>query len=238
MSYGNKPQYPTRVKTILDDGKLKLSADPIAGGTGRPTLSLYVANTPNQDGGVAANPRIDVYTNVPTDKERGRIRAAMDMPAFFSMMELLKLVADPATPAGAVYTVDNAKPDFRNGKRQETPLLENRTILGKDKDGRIYISILSVDTDRPKIRFHFGAGMYHRMARPQGGEPLTDAEVSAIAARAWIETMSRLVPQVAADVYKFVPKDPNGGNGGGYNGNNNKPAPAASSSDYGDDLPF
>ena len=48
MSYGNKPQYPTRVKTILDDGKLKLSADPIAGGTGRQTLSLYVANTPNQ----------------------------------------------------------------------------------------------------------------------------------------------------------------------------------------------
>ncbi len=235
MSYGNKPQYPTRSKTILDDNKLKLSADPVAGGTNRPTLSLYVANTPNQEGAIAANPRIDVYTNVPTDKDRGLIRAAMDMPAFFHLMELMSLVSNAATEAGTVYTIDNAKPDFRNGKRQEMPLLETRTIVGKDKEGRVYISILSTDTDRPKIRFHFGAGQYHRITRPQG-TALTDAEVSMLAATAWVRQMTQLVPLVASNEYKYVPKAPP--EGGGYNNRQSASAANTNPNDYGDDLPF
>lgn len=236
----SNPRYPTRTKTILDDSKFKLSADPLPNGKGRPSLCLYCANTPNQEGGIAANPRIDVYTNVPNDKQNGLIRAAMDSEALFNLFECLKLIQDPATESPSAFAIDNGKPDFRNGKRQEEPLIETKTMVGKDKEGRCYISILSTDSDRPKIRFYFAPGIYHRITRIQGGQPLTSAELSAICVRGWISKMQQFFPIVASEAYNYAPRPDNNsgnnsGNRGGYGNNSNN---KSSSESMEDDLPF
>lgn len=242
-------QYPQRVKTILDDNKLRLSADPLPGGEGRPSMSIYYSGT--------GNPRIDVYTNMPGDKDNGRIRGDLDLPTFFEFLECLReLAATDAIPEQAYVIENKTKPwDQVNKRPGKEMVVATRLSCGKDKDGRIFIALTSYEQDRPRIRFFFGTGFFHSLGHPNGGK-MSDAEVSRFKARGFVNMMGLLMAGVATRDWKEKEKKPDGqqggGNRGGYNGGggggnrggygggggNARPAPAASSSDEGDDLPF
>lgn len=237
--YQNRNQ---REKSILDDPKLKLSADKLPDGDGRPTLSLYAAGN---------NPRIDVYTNVPSDKDNGKIRAEIDLVI---AMEILEVIEEYAATGevGCKATWENSGKgwDRANNRPTKDIFVKSKIVVGKDKEGRLYMACLAADPDRPKIRFYFGINMFRKMFI--GEEKATDSQVSCISARAWVKAIRALLPAVLATQY--VHRTPNqnnqgggnrnGGNSGGGYGNRQQSngggsgRSQANNHDEGDDFPF
>jgi hypothetical protein len=230
-----------REKTILDDPKLKLTADKLPDGDGRPTMSWYAAGN---------NPRIDVYTNVPSDKDNGKIRAEIDIVI---AMEILEVIEEYATSGevGCKATWENSGKgwDRANNRPTKDIFVKSKIVVGKDKEGRLYIACLAADPDRPKIRFYFGVNMFRKMFI--GEEKATDAQVSCISARAWVKAVRALMPIVLAGQYVHRTPNNNGGQqggnnrqgGGGYGnrqgGNESRRPPANGTyGDEGDDIPF
>lgn len=224
------------VKTALNDPKLKLYAPVLPGATQAPSLEWGYANN---------NPFILVRTNFPNDKDYGRIKAALDMPAFYETLALLEKVV--ATPEEVAYTMENKnKPWSREqGARVKDPILETTTVVGRDKEGKIFIAILHYDKSRPKVIFHFGHRMYHSVHKRNGD--LSAAEVSNFAATGMITALREIMGAVAADQY--VHKTMDSGNNKGDNrsqrggnsytrGNQDNDAGSNSGSDDFDDLPF
>lgn len=227
-----------RAKTVLDDPKLKLTADALPGGEGRPSFLLYYTGN---------HPRIDVYTQMPNDKDNGKIRGTLDVVVLFSIGECLARLAD--TDDVGPYTIENLDHTWKDKVRSKEPVLMTKTVMGKDKDGRIYIALLSADSERPKVRFYFGLSYYHQLKR--GNEVLSDAEISKIVARAWSKAIMSLYSNVAAANYEH--KDRNAGNKGGDQnrgrgnsggnqrggwGNNSGGGSKSNDNSFDDDLPF
>lgn len=199
------PQRAPRKKHYLDDYKLRLSAEPLSGGKGRPSLCATVVNN---------NPRIDVYTNKPDDKNRGQITAKMDAPTMYVLLELIKSLFD--APPKTQYAIKNLRPGENKEKIHDTT-----TVVGKDDQGRIYIAVLSADPERPKVNFLFGMAHYHTLAAGNGVK-LTEGEISVFAARAWCNLIKELMINVMTDNYTEPPPRENKyGNKGGGGGNNN-----------------
>ena len=74
---------PEAVMTAINDPKLKLYAPPLPGSTKSPSL---------EPGYKDNNPYFLVRTQFPNDKDYGRIRAGLDMPAFYETLELIEKV--------------------------------------------------------------------------------------------------------------------------------------------------
>lgn len=222
---GGKPNFPKTpfVETLLDDRKLRLSAPPISGSKQRPQLSVAV---------VGGNPRINVYTNLDGDKENGRISAKMDLFAWGQLLEMIEHVI--ATPDISRLQMANKRPMDQNeqspgGKRE--PIHETTSVVGRDKDGKIYIAVLAADNDRPKVIFHFGAQYYHTIVyRDAPQNFLEDRFVSELAAKAWVKSMRAAVMQILTDkaaekgAAKAAKKEAEGGGGGGGNSGGGKPS--------------
>lgn len=230
-------QYPERVKTILDDPKLRLSADPLPGGTGRPSFTVYWANSDN--------PRIDVWTNMPNDKDNGRIRADLDLPTFYDFLELVKYVAEHDVPVEEPFVFENSTHpwDKANNRKSKELVVQSRLVVGKDQEGKIYIATTSWEKDRPKIRFYFGTGYFHSLGYP-GGKKMSNADVSKFRALSFYNMMSHLMAAVAAKDWEPRPPKDKGNNqsggGGGYGnrgGGQSQPAQQANY-DSAADLPF
>ena len=237
MSDNNRTQ---REKTILDDPKLKLSADKLPDGEGRPTFSLYAAGN---------NPRIDVYTNVPNDTDNGKIRAEIDIVI---AMEILEIIEEYATSGevGCKATWENSGKgwDRANNRPTKDAFVKSKIVVGKDKEGRLYIACLSPDPDRPKVRFYFGQNLFRKMFI--GEEKATDAQCGSISARAWVKAVRALLPTVLATQYVHRTAQSNnqngsygggGGGGGNYGGGGNNRQQGGRSQparEMDDDLPF
>lgn len=216
---GGKPNFPKTpfVETLLDDRKLRLSAPPISGSKQRPQLSVAV---------VGGNPRINVYTNLDGDKENGRISAKMDLFAWGQLLEMIEHVI--ATPDTSRLQMANKRPMDQNeqspgGKRE--PIHETTSVVGRDKDGKIYIAVLAADNDRPKVIFHFGAQYYHTIVyRDAPQNFLEDRFVSELAAKAWVKSMRAAVMQILTDkaaekgAAKAAKKEAEGGGSGNSGG--------------------
>lgn len=219
--------YPTREKTILDDTKFKLSTEEVKGGKGRPTLSLYCANSPDpKTKRVSSNPRIDVYTNVPGARDNGLIRAKFDMQTLYQLFYWLEKLGSDAN--GTSYGID-CETNGKDGKK----ILESVIVFGKDSNGRYFISVLDKKDDTsPKIRFYFSNTFYHKIRR-MGGEPLTDSEISHGALMGWVNMFKQQFPIVAHAQYKT------GSSGQSYNSSSDNRASSTTSSDgFEDDLNF
>lgn len=207
----DKKQYTPRPKNALDDYKLRLVGDKLAGATKRSMLAVSV---------IGNNPRINVFTNVENDKDNGIIRAAMDTPTFYILLDRLEhaLTADP----GFRDYIENKKPP--RDRTQRGLELESKTIVGKDKDGLVYMSVLSADESRPRAKFVFKTSYHHDLINGSTGQRYSDAEMSVIVARAFLNMMKRLVSNVIDTHYREPEKRPfNGGggnSGGGWKGNN------------------
>jgi len=215
-----------RVKTLLDDQHFKLTANPVSGHK-RPTFHLYYTNN---------NPRIDIWTNVDNDADKGRITVNLNMTALYQLFEVIEKIAlDPTPDVLYKMTNENHPWDKQANRRAKDPVVLSTTAVGRDKEGRVWISVLAANPNRPKICFYFGAHQYHKLSRR--GEVLTDAEVSTMAALAFIKQLRDAVSNVSANgPAAYTPKEPQGQNnnqnrsGGGYS--------ASTNTQQDDDLPF
>lgn len=221
-----------RKKNALDEYKLRLSCPPLVDQGAKWPGALAVSLVKNQV-------HLDVYTNVPNDKNRGNIRAAMDMLTFGAFLELFEAVI--ASPADTAYKIPNKNHTFFEGKRSEEPRLVSTTIVGRDKEGVMFLALVA--KDRPYLKFDFLGTSYHAIIGPDG-QPLSKADASNFFARGWVRTIGALVASVADSEYvPPVPKDGAAGGGGngsyGSNGNqqrsNSAPSKPASSGGWGED---
>lgn len=238
-------QFTPRTKTILEDIGLRLTSEQLPNGTGKPTLKFYQT---------ARNKiRADMYPNLPNLQQNGLIRADMEFSEFFTILQWVDYITDPAVPNGTTYQVAHEDFTFFNKKRSESTQLIHRTIIGKDDEGRIYLSILSPKPDDAKVRFYFDHPHLCTIKAIGGTLAITPAELSARSAKAWVVMMNAYMPAITAahwvDKSQQNQQNQQGGQGGGYNGGGNgggynnrggnsggNNAPAAPASD--DDMPF
>ena len=241
MAGNNNFRPAPRKKNALDEYKLRLSGPTLTDQGAKFPGALAVSVVKNQI-------HLDVYTNVPNDKNNGNIRAAMDHLTFGAFLELFDAVLKSGPDTA--YKIVNKNHTFFEGKRSEEPRVVSTTILGRDKEGVMFIALVA--KDRPYLKFDFLGTNYHAIMGPDG-QPLSKAEASNFFARGWRRTINNLTGGVA--VAEYVAPEPKnkdgasgggyngggnrngGGNGGGYNGggNRNGDAPASSGNDWGND---
>ena len=133
------------------------------------------------------------------------------------------------------------------GDTGQPKLLAATMVVGKDKQGVLYFSLVKKDTT--PIKFSFRPG---RMAEHLSGNEIADAALTSIRyAEAWLETVPRLFSlRLRDDVYDWQAEKNEGGNGGGNGGYNNGnrnnnggggnggQRQSAPSNDFDDDLPM
>lgn len=210
-----QPQFPQRTKTILDDASLRLFADPLPNATGKGTMKVY----PNAKNSV----RLDIFTNVPNEKNNGNIRADVPYTDMQALCDLLLYLAMPTTPNDEVYRLDYEDFQFFNGKRSETKQLIYSIFAGKTEAGRIYISVKLPEAGRSVIQFFLDSAIRLQIKRVKGGD-MSDAEISALATRAWVNRITPLLNEILPTVWvdKAAQRAQNGGGqGGGRNGGGN-----------------
>lgn len=212
-------QFPQRTKTILDDPRLRLTAEPLPNGTGRPTAKFY---TP-----MSNKVRMDVYSNLPNAKNNGLIRADITYDSMFVFIEYIRKLADSSTPNDTYWAASFEDFTFFNKKRSEAPQVIYRMIMGKDDVGRIYISLTTPQTEDVKIRFFFETPHLLTIKAIGKTVEIPVSQLSSTAALAWCNMMSAYISSITEK--NWVDKTPNaggngggnGGNRGGYGGNNN-----------------
>lgn len=201
----NQQRYKQRPKNAMDHTKLRLTAPPPQGGNRRPAMAFSVVNN---------NPRIDVYTNIETDKDGGKIRAAMDTPVFFSVLELIQQAIDSTEPFQRA--IENKNHKFFNGKRSEKPETISKTIVGKDEEGRVFISVVAKGVT--PVKFIFTHSYYHNYMH-RDGSPVSEAEVSVLMAKSYLKMLQGMIPSVLTKHYvEPPPRDNNNNRGGGNRG--------------------
>lgn len=230
-------QFPQRTKSILEDIGLRLTADALPQGTGKCTLKFYQTGRNRI--------RADMYPNLPSQQNNGLIRADIGFGEFYAILQWVQYLADSSVPAGA-YQIAHEDFTFFNKKRSDAPQLIHRTVIGKEEDGRIYISVLSPANDSAKVKFYFEHPHLCTIKALGGTPTITPAVLSARSALAWVSAMTGLIPDIitAAWVDKSQQNQGGGNNGGGNNGGNRNNGGGyqgqgggnASQSD--DDMPF
>jgi len=172
-------------ETAISNFKLKLIGQKQDNSPKPPTLNVSV---------VFNNPRLSVFTNIPGDNDHGGITAPMDPLIFTALMDQLLVVADG--PSDTQLSIENMTGPPSDLK------LHSTTIIGKDKKGRVYISVVA--KDRPKIKFLFLPSQWHNFIN-KNGERLSEEEVTVIYAKSWANTFKKLVPLEMNENY--IPRD-------------------------------
>ncbi len=213
---------PPAPKVIFDHPKLKIYAPcPTPGGKGKKSsLGWKVHDN---------NPRIVVYTNCPDDtgeqNEYGKINANMDALMFSSLLIQLDQLAKMDTPASEPirFAIGNKKAGWdRQANKPGEPYEVSTTWIGKDTDGRCWITVRSKKKERPVIKFYFGIPEFHDI-RNADGSAWTDGQKSVLGLQGYIEMMKGMMPYFLAANYKEAEKkDGNGGGRGGYSGGGNR----------------
>lgn len=184
-------------KTAFDEMKLRLEGKLQEGQRRPPNLRVSV---------IRNNPRIDVFTNIEGDRDNGRISAPMDGLTFFALIVKVEEIA--AGEPDVQVKISN-----KVGKPGEQRIVSH-TIVGKDKEGRCFISVVA--QDRPKIKFTFLPSDWHELAH-RDGTPFGEDELSCVYAKAWAKIMSELAPNVMDHHFEERVYNKPGQGGGGYN---------------------
>lgn len=190
----------------LSEFKLRLSAPPQQGGTKKATLAMGIYKN---------NPRLIVKTNVPNDKDFGRITAALNTFTFMALLYLIDTIADGPVDTKEVL---NNNSDYVAGRKFDSPVTVSKVMVGKSKEGIVWIAITA--KDRPMIKFEFQTDEWHFLSHADGTN-WTEAESSVLYAHAWTNTARSLVPLILKEEYvapEFNDNGRGGGNGGGRGG--------------------
>lgn len=184
---------------VLDNGKLTLSAPKLANGEFPPKFKVGTYNN---------NPQYTVFTGVTSAKRGGVISAGMDPITFYTSLRLIERMIDEPTPQETVtYEIEN------HAGRGAEKAIKSRTIIGKDPEGVVFISILDVDDSMPKVRFNFDADFYHKI----NVNGMTKGQISCISAQGFVDAWRSILGPHLVKSYEKVVFRGNGGGGGGYN---------------------
>lgn len=209
---------PEKAKCALNNSKIALSAPCPGMGPNAKHATLKFEIFQN-------NPRIVVRSNDPSeanrDKNFGEIKAAMDPTVFYAFLEFLKIATD--SPTEIKNKIENWNHDFIDGQRSENPVHVSDTWVGKDKDGCVFISVISTKENRHAIKFITvdADKRWHKFIHSDGRQ-YTMAEASVIKARAWYNLLSNLVGNLLVSTYvEPPPYIPGGGAGSNYRNRSN-----------------
>lgn len=159
------------------------------------------------------NVQLVVFSGVTNAKNSGVINAGMDPRTFYIILELIRKLADtPANGQNQVYEIEN-----HAGQGKEKAI-KNKTLIGKDPEGIMFISVIDLDDTMPKVKFTFNTDYYHKI----NANGLDKASISCIAAKAWADLFANIMAVHLTESYEPVQYNgQGGGNRGGYNNNNN-----------------
>ena len=141
------------------------------------------------------NPRVTVYTNIPTDTiQKGVLSAPMNPETFFIFLDLFEKVA--LGDNGIKYKIDCYTSFRKEDGTYTDKTLQSELWFGKDDQGVIWISVNA--PSRPKIKFDFKVYDYHKIYKGDGTQ-ISESEASALQALAVIKAMRNIyVPLVGA----------------------------------------
>lgn len=199
---------PQREQTPLDDQRAKLYGTPAQPSHKRPVMTFgYVGK--KYTAGCAS---ITVKTNVPDDKNYGKIEAVIPMAQLYGVFEQIRNLTKLE---GAQERSTRLFTDFMMGKKTDTPVAYANLIVGKEEDGRVYIALIS--RNRPAFKFYMCPDDFFRCIT--NGEEMNTAEFYAWNAVGYVNMIQGIFDNLVTT--KFVPWVPdNGGNGGGNKNNN------------------
>jgi hypothetical protein len=132
------------------------------------------------------NPRITVYTNVQGDSAYGIINAGLTPEILYVLLDLLEEVIKGEKGEKRVIEclTSPKQEDGSYGPKQPT----SSVWVGKDANGVVWISVVSANQDRPKIKFEFKVYEYYRLLKSDG-VPITEAESSELWALASVRAL-------------------------------------------------
>lgn len=158
-----------------------------------------------------------VRTNIAADanNDYGRIAAQVPPQMFFSVLEMIKEVANATVPCRFAYEHKDKK-FIGQGKMTDGPVLLYRIIVGRGDDGVVYISV--VQEKRPNIKFSFLLDQKSTFKDGEGNE-MPKALESKFLALGRVSTIEKLLPAILSANYKHPEPKQQGGGGGGYNNN-------------------
>lgn len=145
-------------------------------------------NSNLQWGHYRGNPNITVWTGITGDKKP--IQARMDLMTFRMLAQCIKDIASGKISKGKF---ENDTIDKREDPENKTRSLQSVTLVGRDSEGLLWISVQ--EKDRPKIVFYFKLSDWHRITID--GEPLDAKKASEHAAVIAMESVQRAMEQTA-----------------------------------------
>jgi hypothetical protein len=164
-------------------------------------------------------PRVTVYTNIPSDQANnyGIISANMNPEVFYIFLNTLEKAA--TGPVDTKYSLE-CSGMFRNtdGTPPEKRVLSH-LIFGKDSEGVTWISVISTDDSRPKLKFEFAVSNFHRILKGDGTS-FTASEISSVQAVATATALKLIYANLVNDYRVAKPKT------GNTNSYNRTPSPA------------
>lgn len=199
-----------RKPSKLAEFRYRLLGAPLDGASRRPTLSFKILRN-----GLV----LEARTNIPEDKDYGRITLTFGPQDFFAFLTLLDGAIDAAVDTSeTIAYADN--PWTKQGRSPEKKLV-GKVIVGKDKEGVVYIAIQSWDRSRPQVTFPvLPSGNYQFLGGPDN-TAWDRPRISKLYAKSWRESLAQLMPMAYFDEYNPPPPRDNSNGGGGYNRNNN-----------------
>ena len=166
------------------------------------------------------NPRLIARTGEKATEENGygKITAALDGGMAGTVFELLEkaLVSEPGWKMKIVN-----RSTYVDNKRFDPPQHVNDVAIGKDTEGRIWISV--IQEGRPTIRFYMLPSSWHSLVNADGSVPAVD-ELSAMFTRSYLRIGPALVAAVCGQAVKdnqdeasaFAEANPGQRSSGGY----------------------
>ena len=142
------------------------------------------------------NPRITVNTNIESDKTNkyGMITAAFNPETFFILLDHLKLLVDAPNDTGYKFECKTTT-ELSEGGRSE-PFVASSVWIGKDSEGKIWISVLI--ENRPKIKFVFMISNFHTI-HEKGKGPITEDHASRLQAKACANLLEQAYYKLVLD---------------------------------------
>ncbi len=164
--------------------RFTMRAPLVVGGQARPDIESLM-----MFGIYRENPRITVKTNDPGDEQNsyGKITGAMDPVTWGVLMQHIKdLIKNPVKDIKVIDNLNN----YKGGQKFDEPQHINRTLVGRDDDGRIWIKLL--EEGRPSPTFYFGPPKYHNLIR-MDKTPVPAGEASQLYAQAVVKMLTEVM---------------------------------------------
>ena len=220
MADGNNFQRNPNAKppNVLSEFALRLTGEPINGSKRPPSLMLNVKRDGKSGPWCAL---VEARTNVENDKDFGKISLMLDMPTLFMVLNLIQKWCD--TPEAGFDRIELHSRRYMRAQNamSKEPMLDGTIGIGRNAAGQIYLGVKSWDPDRPNCKFILRPVVDFRrkvILYKQDGSAWDDGALSQVYARAWAQSMAKLVAAAYSD--EFTPAPPReqqgGGGGGGY----------------------